>query len=45
MKNSNKILYNMGNKINTFRNKHKGLSVRKKVKASNGKAKEEETAD
>ena len=45
LKNSNKILYNIGNKINTFRNKHKGLSVRKKVKASNGKAKKEETAD
>ena len=41
---SNNILYNMSKKIDTFRNKRIGLSVRKKVKASNEKGKEK-TAD
>lgn len=44
LKSSNNILYNMSKKIDTFRNKRIGLSVRKKVKASNEKGKEE-TAD
>lgn len=44
LKTGNNILYNMCKKIDTFRNKRKGLSVRKKVKASNEKGKEE-TAD
>lgn len=44
LKNSNNILYNIGKKIDTFRNKQKDLSVRKKVKASNEKGKEK-TAD
>lgn len=45
LKIGNNILYNMGMKIDTFRNKRKGLSVRKKVKASNEKGKKEKTAD
>lgn len=45
LKNSNNLLYNMGKKISEYRNKRKGLSVRKKVKASNDKRKEEKTAD
>lgn len=44
LKSSNNILYNMSKKIDTFRNKRIGLSVRKKVKASNEKGKEK-TAD
>lgn len=44
LKIGNNILYNIGKKIDTFRNKQKGLSVRKKVKASNENEKEK-TAD
>ena len=44
LKSSNNILYNMSKKIDTFRNKRIGLSVIKKVKASNEKGKEK-TAD
>lgn len=44
LKIGNNILYNIGKKIYTFRNKQKGLSVRKKVKASNENEKEK-TAD
>jgi spore cortex biosynthesis protein YabQ len=44
LKIGNNILYNIDKKIDTFRNKQKGLSVRKKVKASNENEKEK-TAD
>ena len=44
LKIGNNILYNIGKKIYTFRNKQKGLSVRKKVKASNENEKKK-TAD
>ena len=43
LKIGNNILYNIGKKIDTFRNKQKGLTIRKKVKESNENEKEKNT--